>query len=75
MDFRKTRNNLQRESGITDFPSLNKYDMKKHLKSGKPALRGPHTKGEIAAKSIEDKIILREQILDGLKVLDPQDGR
>jgi hypothetical protein len=53
---------------ITDFPSENKYDMRKmYLKSDKPVVRGPHTKGEIAAKSIEDKIILREQILDGLK--------
>ena len=38
-----------------------------YLKSDKPALRGPHTKGKIAAKLIEDKIIFREQILDGLK--------
>ena len=53
---------------ITDFPSENKYDMRKiYLKSDKPVVRGPQTKGEIVAKSIEDKIILREQILDGLK--------
>jgi hypothetical protein len=53
---------------ITNFPSENKYNMKKiYLTSDKLVVRGPHTKGEIAAKSIEDKIILREQILDRLK--------
>ena len=51
----------------TGFPSENKYDMRKmYLKSDKPVVRGPHTKGEIAAKSIEDKIRIREQILKGL---------
>ena len=38
-----------------------------HLKSDKPVVKGPQTKVEIVAKSIEDKIILREQILDGIK--------
>ena len=38
-----------------------------YLKSDKPLVRGPQTKGEIVAKSIEDKILLREQTLDGLK--------
>ena len=53
MDFRKTGNDLQRESEITDFKSLNKYDMRKiYLKSDIPALKGPHTKCEIAGKSI-----------------------
>ena len=45
---------------ITYFQSGNKYDIRKiYLKSDKPVVTGPHTNGEIAAKSIEDKIILR----------------
>ena len=47
---------------------------KTYLKSDKPVVRGPQTKGQIAAKSIEDKIIIREQILDGHKDF-PAKGR
>jgi hypothetical protein len=54
----------------TYFLSENKYDMSKiNLKSDKPLVRGHQIKGEIEAKSIEDKIIPREQILVGLKYL------
>ena len=41
--------------------------IKIHLISDKPVVRRPQTKGEIVAISIEDKIILREKILDRLK--------
>ena len=40
--------------------------IKIYRKSYKLVTKGPQTKGEIAAKSIEDKIILQEQILDRL---------
>ena len=38
-----------------------------YLKSYRPEVSDSQTKGELAAKSIEDKIITREQILNGLK--------
>ena len=42
--------------------------MKKiYLKTYRSDISNSQTKGELAAKSIEDKIIIREQILDGLK--------
>jgi len=40
---------------------------KMYLKSYRPEVSDSQTKGELAAKSIEDKIIIREQILNGLK--------
>ncbi|MEC9460128.1 MAG: hypothetical protein VYD14_02850 [SAR324 cluster bacterium] len=42
--------------------------MKKiYLKAYRSEVSDSQTKGELAAKSIEDKIITREQILNGLK--------
>ena len=42
--------------------------MKKiYLKAYRSKVSDSQTKGELAAKSIEDKIIIREQILNGLK--------
>jgi len=42
--------------------------MKKiYLKAYRSEVSDSQTKGELAAKSIEDKIIIREQILNGLK--------
>lgn len=38
-----------------------------YLKSYRSEVSDSQTKGELAAKSIEDKIIIREQILNGLK--------
>lgn len=38
-----------------------------YLKADRSVVSDSQTKGELAAKSIEDKIILREQILDGVK--------
>ena len=38
-----------------------------YLKSYRPEVSDSQTKGELAAKSIEDKIRIREQILNGLK--------
>ena len=38
-----------------------------YLKSYRSDVSDSQTKGELAAKSIEDKIIIREQILNGLK--------
>jgi len=53
---------------MTDFPSENKCDMRKiYLKADRQEVRTPQIKGELAVKSIEDKIVMREQILDGLK--------
>ena len=44
--------------------------MKKiYLKAYRSEVSDSQTKGELAAKSIEDKIIIREQILNGLKDL------
>jgi hypothetical protein len=40
---------------------------KMYLKSYRPEVSDSQTKGELAAKSIEDKIRIREQILNGLK--------
>ena len=40
---------------------------KMYLKSYRSEVSDSQTKGELAAKSIEDKIIIREQILNGLK--------
>ncbi len=42
--------------------------MKKiYLKAYRSEVSDSQTKGELAAKSLEDKIIIREQILNGLK--------
>ena len=38
-----------------------------YLKSYRSEVSDSQTKGELAAKSLEDKIIIREQILNGLK--------
>ena len=40
---------------------------KMYLKSYRSEVSDSQTKGELAAKSIEDKIRIREQILNGLK--------
>ena len=40
---------------------------KMYLKSYRSEVSDSQTKGELAAKSLEDKIIIREQILNGLK--------
>ena len=40
---------------------------KMYLKAYRSEVSDSQTKGELAAKSIEDKIIIREQILNGLK--------
>jgi hypothetical protein len=40
---------------------------KMYFKAYRSEVSDSQTKGELAAKSIEDKIIIREQILNGLK--------
>ncbi|MDP7620996.1 MAG: hypothetical protein QGH27_03440 [SAR324 cluster bacterium] len=40
---------------------------KMYLKAYRSKVSDSQTKGELAAKSTEDKIIIREQILNGLK--------
>lgn len=52
----------------TYFPTDNKYNMRKiYFNAEKKIVKTFGTKGEIEAKSIEDKNKLREQIMDGLK--------